>query len=243
VEEERLHPGRLMLPAGPGLRAGAHRRGDRQASFRWAEVATHRQWKPICWAPAAGGVDVETMLADVPGASRWGGPGHCACPRRQPASRLLVARARPKGFRQHLASRPSHCDVCHQALGRQPHRATDNARAARQLCVARAAVSARHAQQLDPRRSYDARPWSSIVSSRGTLRLRRVTVVACARAATGQGRGDGETGHRGSALDREGRERLPDRRPVVEQQLTRRGVESHFPAGLPTGLELSRVDR
>jgi hypothetical protein len=28
-----------------------------------------RQWNPISWAPAAGGVDVETMLADVPGGS------------------------------------------------------------------------------------------------------------------------------------------------------------------------------
>ncbi len=66
--------------------------------------------------------------------------------------------------------------------------------------------------------------------------------AATALLAT-RGSGDGETGHRGSALDREGRERLPDRRPVVEQQLTLRNIESHFSARAPTGLELSRVDR
>jgi hypothetical protein len=53
----------------------------------------------------------------------------------------------------------------------------------------------------------------------------------------GQRDGDGEAGRRRSTLDREGRERLPDGRPVVEQQLTLRGVESHFPAGLPSGLQ------
>jgi hypothetical protein len=67
-------------------------------------------------------------------------------------------------------------------------------------------------------------------------------LAAATALLTTRGRGEGETGHRGSALDREGRERLPDRRPVVEQQLTLRGIESHFPARLPTGLELSRVD-
>jgi hypothetical protein len=101
--------------------------GSRSAGRRRPVAWTSRRCSPTCREQAAGG-----------GPGSGGGPGYCASPRRQPASRLLVASAGPKGFRQHLASRPSHCDVCHQALGRQSHRATDNARAARQHCVARA---------------------------------------------------------------------------------------------------------
>src|SRR3712207_7662897 len=70
-------------------------------------------------------------------------------------------------------------------------------------------------------------------------RRHRGPVVLPGEGQRGQRDGDGEAGHRRSALDREGRERLPARRPVVQQQLTLRGIESHFPAGLPTGLKRS----
>ena len=84
-----------ILQAGGGSHTSGS--GSRSAGRRRPVAWTSRRCSPTCREQAAGG-----------------GPGHCASPRRLPASRLLVASAGPKGFRQHLASRPSHCDVCHQ---------------------------------------------------------------------------------------------------------------------------------
>jgi hypothetical protein len=73
-EEEGLHRGRLMLPAGPGLRAGANRRGDLQASLSGAKVAAHQAVEadqrgrsgpaPPCWITALSSVLALTVRSD-----------------------------------------------------------------------------------------------------------------------------------------------------------------------------------
>jgi hypothetical protein len=65
-----------MLLAGPGLRARTHGRGTRSAPFGAARVAAPRAVEAD--QSAAAGVDVETMLVNVP--ERVGGKVLSAMP-------------------------------------------------------------------------------------------------------------------------------------------------------------------